>query len=305
MTSYTHTPASWLLALAAIAMLSLTACGVCGEDEQPDAQAQEDTGDKKADAKKDSKGSKKDAKAPKKADKGSKKATLGKNPNVKGVDTKKLNDKKSIAAKKRELIDKAKAKVKENKKAKALDTIQPKAPTKPGKKGPTLDFASPSASNLEDLPKNPPPKAANAGGDTLDITGAVTRSDVKSTTGYRGILRPNELPGINPDASYNAIRLMPTDKEQFGVAVQVWREPNPGAQSRRFNDLLRQYPGGKRTRDLGDSSFNASWGQLNYVVWLDRKRRVIVALSCDQAICKDSAAALKLARKVSKKIRKY
>ena len=168
-----------------------------------------------------------------------------------------------------------------------------------------LDHKSPPPGRLEDMPPAPiPAEIDDQSGKQLDLTNAMTRADIKNSTGYRGILRPGPLVGIEPGLNYGAVRLKPNARDKFGVALQVWREPNPGAQSRKFNDLLRQYPDSKRSREMGDSAFRANWGGLNYLVWLNRKSRFIAAVSCSSDICKDDAATLALARTVAPKIKK-
>ena len=300
-----HTRTWPALALVMLFALSTAACGFCnpeeegeGQTEAPEKPSEDDAEDK--DAAKDKKADK-----PKRADAKTKRADA--------KDPKKDKQPRSIKDKKNALSKRADAKP-------ALDKIKRpniKNVGKPGAgAGIDMDFAktgglaakkpgnaradappdSPAATKLEDLE----PKKDEG---TTDLAAALTRGSVRSATGYTKMLRPGPLVGINTDKSYDALRLRPTDRNKFGVALQVWREKNPGAQSRKFNDLLRQYPDSKRTRDIGDTSFKAAWGGMSYIVWLDRKNKLIAAISCDGDICKDDAAALKLASGVSKKLR--
>ena len=141
---------------------------------------------------------------------------------------------------------------------------------------------------------SPAPEAAGK-----DLSTIFTRNDVRFSTGYQGLLRPGPLPGIDPDESYASLRLRPSGTSGYGAGVQVWEIPNPGYQTRQFNNFLRQYPESKRTRDLGDSAFTSSWGGVRYFVWLDRKSKLLVAVTCDDAVCKDDKALLKLAKRVN------
>jgi len=176
-------------------------------------------------------------------------------------------------------------------------------------KGPALDPKRPPKvpGAKRDLPKvgeAPAPSKIAKQGKILSLDNTLTRTDVKTATGYRGNLRPGKLGGIEPGLNYNAQRLKPNARDQFGVAIQVWREPNPGAQSRRFNEMLRQYPDSKRSRNIGDSSFTAVWDGLHHIVWLNRKLRFIAAVSCSEPICKNEDATFALAKRVAGKIKK-
>ena len=147
-----------------------------------------------------------------------------------------------------------------------------------------------------------PPTAAPPAAAGFELDDVFNRNVIRRATDYKGFLRKSELAGMNVGPDYNAIRLRPTTPNRFGVSIQVWHIDNPGQQTRRFNDLFRQYPDPKRTRDLGDSAFTAGWGGLRYFVWLDRKASYLAAVSCDETICKDDPATLALAKAVGEKL---
>jgi hypothetical protein len=166
---------------------------------------------------------------------------------------------------------------------------------------PPADKIAPEPAAVEALT----PAKEPAGKDALDLNGALTSNLIKQSTGYSAALRPAPLQGIEPSADYNVAHMQPGSRQNFGVSIQVWREPNPGAQSRRFNDLLRQYPDAKRGRALGDSSFTASWEGLRYLIWLDRKKHYLAAVTCDSRICANDDKAAALARKLSERLPTY
>jgi hypothetical protein len=144
-----------------------------------------------------------------------------------------------------------------------------------------------------------------AQGGLLDLRGALTRNLVLQATGFKGALRPGELPGVDPSSVYNVARLQPGGQSQFGVAIQVWKEPSPAVQSRRFQELMRQYDGSKRVSGIGDSAFKASWGDLRYMVWVDRSNHYLATLICEQAICGDDDKLAELARKLRERLPSY
>ena len=297
----------WFLLTAA---LTFSGCGVCDEQNESAEETAPGEADNKGDQAKgdQAKGDQvKGDKAKGGKAKGGKDAKKG-TPD-KGL--KKGQDKRALAPGKTSKSAKA-GKPGQKVGKSSLDLKRPVL-TKPGVDPKTTKPVipkSPPATKLEDVKPTSP--SAKGGGVAdkgvekfLKVDSVLSRTDVKAATGYRGILRPGELDGINAEANYNALRLTPTSRSQFGVAVQLWRETNPGAQSRRFNDLLRQYPGSERIRDIGDSAFRASFGELRYLVWLDRKRRVTIALTCDDKVCKGEQDVLGLAKVVSGKLKKY
>ncbi len=310
-------PLLTLLLTLSFSSAALSACGFCqGEDDTAEVDDKKDDGEASKGDKKGDKGDKGDKKGDK-SDKGDKKASASKGKVPTPKDLRKPLDKlpHKGSALNPAVINPSLKNIKIPNKDTEMDFTgdknlegDPVADNNPGGK-PQRDPQfenSPPAVNLEDLPPAPQPdRIAGNEGKRLDIGNPITRADVKDATGYRGILRPGELIGIEPDANYNATRLKPNSRDRFGVSLQVWRETNPGAQSRRFNDLLRQYPASQRNRDIGDSAFLASWGGLNYVVWLNRKSRFIAVIACSDDICQDGKAAMALAQRVDPRITKY
>ncbi|MEO1269047.1 MAG: hypothetical protein AAFX99_13180 [Myxococcota bacterium] len=181
----------------------------------------------------------------------------------------------------------------------------PQANVAKGSKPPKKDNAppkSPPATNINPVKAQQVADAKN----TLrkrklgqELNTVLTRNDVRSATGYRGLLRPGPLPGIEVSENYTSLRLRPSGNVGYGAGLQVWEIASPGYQTREFNNFLRQYPASKRSTELGDSAFSSSWGGVRYFVWLDRTRKLLIALTCDAKICKNDESLLKLARRIN------
>lgn len=252
-----------------------------------------------------------EAKTPekKKADtpKGLKALDLDKARSAKGKES--IKDK---IARKGGLNTTAKTNIAKGPDAKTTATLNPgksaktKATTAPLPKTPPPPQTEPIKETPKPTPKPSQPEKKNtpAKKPTLSVSGLLNRSMVKKSTGFKGVLRPTKLRGVKASETYNSIRLESAKKGgDFGVALQVWKEKNPGAQSRRFNNLLRQYPGTSRKPGLGDSAFVASWSGVQYVVWLDRKEKYIAALTCGDSICSSEIKSMALAKEIKPKIK--
>jgi hypothetical protein len=295
-------------ALLALLALCWSGCGLFG-GEGDDAQ---DKPSAQADAKKP------DAEASaEKADAGKvdPKAANAKKPTTEATDTKE-------GARRSKFVnpwDKAKKADAKQADAKQADAKQADAKQADAKKSPEANAQAVKADAKADA-KQADTKQADAKADakqaeaqapapireeTLTLNNALTRNLIKQATGYRPALRPAPLAGQSATPAYNFMRLQPGTRRNFGVSLQIWREDNPGAQSRFFNELLRQYPEARRARALGDSSFQAGWEELHYLAWLDRKKRYIAVLTCDKRICTKDKQTTALARKLADRLPRY
>ncbi len=183
------------------------------------------------------------------------------------------------------------------KRVKGLDKPEPKA-AKKDKLALNQPKADPKG-KTKDKADGPPDKVDKEAPKVLNLKNVLTRNLIKQATQYKHAMRPAPLPGIAPSENYNVIRLQPGRRDNYGVSIQVWKETAAGPQSRRFNELLRQYPQAKRERIVGDSAFVSTWQSVQQTVWLDRKKKTIAVLTCDKAICSNETKNKALAKKVA------
>ncbi len=125
-----------------------------------------------------------------------------------------------------------------------------------------------------------------------------------AVTGYGGTFDVSPL-GDEPTSShYDSVHMQARGREEtWDIAMRLWHL-DPEAAEKRFEGLLDELPNAKVKNELGDRSLRASTteGDILGVAYLDKKRGVVVQISCGAAQCKTAEAVYQLVRRVKEKL---
>lgn len=132
----------------------------------------------------------------------------------------------------------------------------------------------------------------------LDASSLLDEDDIEEATDYDGGFRIGRLKDIPRTKRYDSRHFRAEGKTQrFDAAYRVWRIGARAAE-RHYTKLLSAYPNAKPKDELGDRSFRSRNKQIGALVWLVRKRGVVVALTCGQGLCKTPQKLLQLAKTI-------
>lgn len=133
-------------------------------------------------------------------------------------------------------------------------------------------------------------------GGLLDASSLLDEDDIEDVTGYDGGFRIGRLKDIGRTARYDSRHFRAEGKTQrFDAAFRVWRLGARAAE-RHYTKLLASYPKAQPKDELGDRSFRSQNKDISALVWLVKKRGVVVALTCGRGQCKTPQMLLKLAK---------
>jgi len=143
-----------------------------------------------------------------------------------------------------------------------------------------------------DVPSGEPP---------LDIMGYVSIQDLELVIGGKVKFRRADLVGVAPSPNYNALFYEPEKGDQFGVALQVWRDPNVAESRTRFNTMRNTYSNVVATKAVTEQGFRSFYGNVVTLAFAHPTRPIIAAISCGKICTADMI--IELASRVSQRLR--
>ncbi len=170
----------------------------------------------------------------------------------------------------------------------------------PAPEAPVLPVGAPPVAAAEPPPERP--GALDSGEPPLDITGYLSTVDVTRVLGDKAKLRRSELPGAKPSPTYNVLYFQPEKGDQFGLAVQVWRDSNLAESRTRFNTMRNTYSNVAPTNKVTDQGFRAFFGGVVSLVFADQRRPLVVAVNCSTKTC-TADQLIELSNRVNERLR--
>lgn len=164
----------------------------------------------------------------------------------------------------------------------------------------------------DDAPRPIVPQVANPDGTVtvraapteppLDINGYLSRADVEKVLGPKQKFLRADLVGVNPSPNYNSVFFATEKTDLFGVAVQVWRDPNLAESRTRFNTMKNSYSNVAPTTKVTDMGFRSYYGNVVTLVFVDPRRPLLAGVSCSTKLC-TADQLIELARRVAERLR--
>jgi hypothetical protein len=142
------------------------------------------------------------------------------------------------------------------------------------------------------------------GGGALAASLVLTEQDIRSISHFDGTFETGPL-NDEPDTDlYSSQHFRALGQpETFDVALRVWKLDSKTAEDR-YGELLTTLPQVKEVNEIADRSMRAIESQIFGVGFLDRKRGVVVLITCGQSQCKSADVLVALGRKAHENIRR-
>lgn len=135
----------------------------------------------------------------------------------------------------------------------------------------------------------------------LQINEMLTPVDIRELTGYTGTLLDKPLPGQEPNANRNSMRI--ASDEGFGVGLQVWRVDEVRQLEPRFSRLRSTYIQQERPeRIIGQQAFTGEFGGIRHYAFLHRASRQILVVTCSDEICDTPEKVSRLAGRINSRL---
>jgi hypothetical protein len=141
-----------------------------------------------------------------------------------------------------------------------------------------------------------------SGEPALDITGYLSVADLERVLGPKVKLRRGDLPGTPPSPTHNSAYYAPQKGDGFGVALQVWRDPNLAESRTRFNTMRNTYSNVAPTNKIAEQGFRAFFGGVVTLVFADPRRPLVAAVSCSTKVC-TADHLIELSKRVAERLR--
>lgn len=124
-----------------------------------------------------------------------------------------------------------------------------------------------------------------SGEPSLDVTGYLSVGDIERVLGPKAKMHRADLNGTSPSPSYNYLYFKKDKSDDFGVAVQVWRDSNAAESRTRFATMKNTYSNVAPTNKVADQGFRAFFGGVVTLVFSDPRRPLVAAVSCSTKAC--------------------
>ncbi len=127
--------------------------------------------------------------------------------------------------------------------------------------------------------------------------------EVKAITGYEGRFESGPL-GDEPDtASYSSQHLKAQGlPETYDIALRVWQLDTPDAADARYVELSETLPQVEETTEVADRALRATENAIYGFGFLDRRRSLVVLLTCGRNQCASADTAAQLGIAVHERI---
>ncbi len=127
-------------------------------------------------------------------------------------------------------------------------------------------------------------------------------AEIKEITGFEGSFESGPLNDEADTSTYSSQHFKALGQpEVFDVALRLWRLPNEGGDSaadQRFSELKSTLPGVTDRDDVADKSLLALEGDIQGYAFLDKRRSLVVLLTCGKGQCKEQGQLIDIARKI-------
>jgi len=118
----------------------------------------------------------------------------------------------------------------------------------------------------------------------LHIASFLTHADVREIFAFDGELTIRTLEGIEPNPSYNAVRLGADDG--YGFALQLWRLDETRQVNPRYDRLRQTYITAlNEDTSPADAAFTAEFEGIRHYVFAHRASRTVGAVTCQTSLC--------------------
>ena len=139
----------------------------------------------------------------------------------------------------------------------------------------------------------------------LEVEGLIVQKDVKALSGDP--LTTTRLAGRAPGPTYNALRVYPKGRDEYGAAVQLWKLDDAKAAAKRVGELRPQYLGtddpSKSDAPVKDRSAFISQRQgIWQYVFSPRNTPYVAAVSCHEKFCGDWKVLYELGSKINQRL---
>jgi len=148
----------------------------------------------------------------------------------------------------------------------------------------------------------PPPPRGESGEAALDISGYISQADLERVLGAKVKLHRSDLAGVAAAAGYNTLYYQPEKGAEFGVGVQVWRDPGLAESRTRFNTMRNTYSNVAPTNKVTEQGFRSFFGSVVTLVFADPRRPLVAAVTCSTKFC-NADALIELSRRVAERLR--
>jgi len=119
----------------------------------------------------------------------------------------------------------------------------------------------------------------------LDVAGLLTRDDIETLLSVHMIFDVGRLATLKRTANMDSIHFKAVGKRQtYDLAYRVWRLA-PGRLVAFYRKLYQEYPNSRSVDLVGNRSFVAGNATVLAHVFLDRKRSVVVSVTCGVKLC--------------------
>lgn len=147
-----------------------------------------------------------------------------------------------------------------------------------------------------DARDRPRPRGPTLAADTLMPLATVT--DIVNAKGFVDV---GVLPGIAIGPGYSSIQYRAPKGNDFGVALQVWKDPARREADDRFRRMRLQYPNAEDVRVMPAKAFFAHFNGIQMLTFVDSVKRVVATVACGDKVC-DHDQLTKLAKAVRGKL---
>lgn len=123
-------------------------------------------------------------------------------------------------------------------------------------------------------------------------------SEIKDITGYEGKFESGPLNDEADTANYSSQHFKALGQpEVFDVAIRLWRLDEAKA-LQQFTELAETLPGVTERDDIADKSLLAIEGDIQGYAFLDKRRSLVVLITCGKGQCSEQSQLVTLATKI-------
>lgn len=131
-----------------------------------------------------------------------------------------------------------------------------------------------------------------------DLRLLLTANDVAAIAGTKVSFHRAALAGQLSDEDYDSLYWAPDKGNDFGFAIQVFRNRDMEACRERFSNMMASYPSATEVTPVAGKTFFAYWDEILFVGFILPGKNFIFVVSCGRKFC-DSEKLYELAKKIA------